>query len=700
MSYSGTGPSGEVRVLQSDGTSIPSFEKKRFNNIITVGKASTAQFSSIKSAVDSIIDSSSSNRYSVNIGPGTYVESPIVLPTYVSLDGTPNTITIVPADDDSPLISISGVSFINSVQLFTPSNSIGIILTNGANVNLNRVLTLGPNVGLRCDANSTLVGTELVYNYLSSGQSGVCIHSDSDDVIVSTIQMINAPTGIIIDTGDFTITNFTIKNSDAGIRIDADSVSDIRVGNFIACQTGIHIGPNTTGDFVSNIGQSNFKGVSISDIKSEATSGVINITNSNLRGDQLDILDFGIIKFTFFDEKGGDESFRIFSELTVGAPEFGNESVFGEGDSYTRGMLVYQSGAGSGSLVDLSAEARSDTGSTFSFDGVGSGNALYISSDLNNFDRTDKLKFHGLKSKNASLISSGTIVSEYWDGSSWVGVNCMSTAATGDYMHYGKDVWKNVSTEQIRFDALVVGDGDWTKNDPIGDGTDRYWVRLRVTEDLDALPQLEQFKLHSSRTEINSDGFIELFGNARTISKIEFDIGAVAPAASSPGNQDVYLSDVLDIGRTENSFTNTGSQRTGFVSALPLDLDTSSPIRFEVIFAPEVGTGDIQFNIRWAPSEDADQLYLSAGAAPSSAPNQKLATAIVTPLGANIQQRFTVDIDVSDFKTRRPGGNGDLLWLTFERDSGDANTGTVNVLQAIPFYTKWSLGGHVTAGGM
>ena len=43
----------------------------------------------------------------------------------------------------------------------------------------------------------------------------------------------------------------------------------------------------------------------------------------------------------FHDEKAGDEGVSIFGEYHVGAPEQGYELVVGEGDSYTRGMLVY-----------------------------------------------------------------------------------------------------------------------------------------------------------------------------------------------------------------------------------------------------------------------------------------------------------------------------------------------------------------------
>ena len=53
------------------------------------------------------------------------------------------------------------------------------------------------------------------------------------------------------------------------------------------------------------------------------------------------------------------------------------ESVFGEGDSYTRGMLVY-SETELNVFTDRSVDARSVSASSFTFDGVVTDNAIYV----------------------------------------------------------------------------------------------------------------------------------------------------------------------------------------------------------------------------------------------------------------------------------------------------------------------------------
>lgn len=65
----------------------------------------------------------------------------------------------------------------------------------------------------------------------------------------------------------------------------------------------------------------------------------------------------------------------------------------------------------------------------------------------------------------------------------------------------------------------------------------RYYIRARVTaagagggsDEITTVPVIEQIKLHSNRTEINKDGFIEMFGNARVRSSIPISNSSFYP---------------------------------------------------------------------------------------------------------------------------------------------------------------------------
>ncbi len=90
--------------------------------IITVQK-SGGNFTSVVSALESIIDASSSKRYIINIGAGTFVESEIVMIPYVSIRGQGRA-TVVQADSNSHHV-IRGAEYSELSSLIVTGAGIG-----------------------------------------------------------------------------------------------------------------------------------------------------------------------------------------------------------------------------------------------------------------------------------------------------------------------------------------------------------------------------------------------------------------------------------------------------------------------------------------------------------------------------------------------------------------------------------------------
>jgi len=88
-------------------------------NVITVSKqADGHDFTSIKAALDSIVDAAHNNLYIVRVGPGTFVEDPFTIPSFVSVEGCGNASTeIVASTTTSPLVTGSPAAGINNVTL-------------------------------------------------------------------------------------------------------------------------------------------------------------------------------------------------------------------------------------------------------------------------------------------------------------------------------------------------------------------------------------------------------------------------------------------------------------------------------------------------------------------------------------------------------------------------------------------------------
>jgi hypothetical protein len=300
------------------------------------------------------------------------------------------------------------------------------------------------------------------------------------------------------------------------------------------------------------------------------------------------------------------------------------------------------------------------------------------------------------------MSGDGALAKEYWNGASWTAFTAMETDQAAPYAPQGNTIFKSTLACRVRFNWKILS--NWAVNDPPTTGTNRYWVRFRITTQPTTKPVFYQYRLGPSRTRLAEDGFVEYFGNARPIKRLPLDIAGFRPAADSPGAQDLYLSKVLDVGRDENSFDNGAVDRITFAAFLPFDIDTSCPLR--LIFAWVAATnnaGNVNWTIRWALSDIDSLEYLTSVSAPASAPGQKSSSTIVAvPLNSQSKQvNTTFDLDISDFVSRVTGQPaGKILWVSIERDAtagnpNDTLVGSAAVLQLLPLYTAWCEGGHV-----
>jgi hypothetical protein len=172
----------------------------------------------------------------------------------------------------------------------------------------------------------------------------------------------------------------------------------------------------------------------------------------------------------------------------------------------------------------------------------------------------------------------------------------------------------------------------------------------------------------------------------------------IQAASSSPGNQDQYLSDTLDVGKIENLFVNNATDRIGFLAPVPFELDTSTPIRLRWAARYSEATGNITWNVRWGYSTSTDIIYTSQAEAPTTHATQQLLT-VTEAVPSTIGQIkwHTVDISVANMNPRNSDGVSDILWLTIERDGiTDTFAGTAGFVAIAGDYLQWTVGGHIT----
>jgi len=701
-------------------------------NEITVAK-SGADFTTIKEALDSITDNSVTQRYVVLVSPGIYIEdNPLLGKEYVMVKSTGDLHTtriqaLNPNEDLFTMVNFFllerftfwGVTGVGKYAINQEVAGLTSLLrcaiaecSNGIHVNhVNADMQLS-DVGVYNISTTTTRGV-----YLEAGIAEISRITGSLGNITTLIEATGINSILRINRLSTEISTLgtavflrdqvraTIASMDAGEMVDGiviEGGSKARINStFIhdAQNGGFRINDVGTGTDVV-MQSTTIEGSIGFDV--EVLSTTATLTGSGQTAmDNVNFVPGSGIYASIIDTKEDDEGINIIGELHVGVPERGSESTLGEGDSYTRGMLVYTE-TDSNVFVDISVNARTASGSTFTFTDKILDNSIYIGSSLES--GIDKLVHYGFKSKvmTPAIYGAGNIVIEYWNGSSWIEVNGMEVDSGVEYFPHAKNYFQEAGGKHIRYSQELVQDS-WTKNDPMSIGTDYYWVRLRITADLTTAPIFEQFKLHTNRFEINADGWIEYFGKARPIAKLPWEVQVFEKATGTDvKDQDLYLSKTIDNGGKKNKFLYDETdpnkvQRIGFKTTLPFDMDTSTPVDFQwSVVSDTTDGGTIDWIIRWGFNSDGDSVYTTSAAAPTTAPNEQEIILVSTPPATlNKTKWYQVSLDVSDMVSRREGGFGDTIWVSMERSSTDTHTGDASLISMGAYYTKWCEGGHI-----
>lgn len=421
----------------------------------------------------------------------------------------------------------------------------------------------------------------------------------------------------------------------------------------------------------------------------------VEVLGGNFDARTANITNTDVLTGYFFSETEDEEQLRVISELSVGLAGNGKESSLGEGDSYYSGSLVFEFDGST--FTNVSSSSQNPISGTFGIPNTSVNSALYVSTAFPDKDGNYQ-SFPGIKVDLATgaVLGSGEIVAEYWDGSAWVEFNHMSEGELDvNYQKYAKAIFQRSASEQVLFDDAI--EDDWTANDPMSLGINLFWVRFRIDSAITTAPVFNSIKIHTDRTEANSDGYIQYFGKARRYKQLSSDITYIG-TVRIPGDQDVYLSDFLNVGKEQNEFFAGGllsqSDLAGSVFKLPTDCDTSSVALLDITYY-STDTGTLELYVDWSNSRDGDIIYESTGAAPTNGARQQ--TVIVQDTAYNVSNRqrtFTIPLNISDFIARDSDGNSDLFWVSLNISNGT----TLNPMTLINVslrYLSNESGGHL-----
>jgi hypothetical protein len=345
-----------------------------------------------------------------------------------------------------------------------------------------------------------------------------------------------------------------------------------------------------------------------------------------------------------------------------------------------------------GNLTDVTDEATSKTGSTFTFQGAGANHSILVGvrrQDING----DPLKFYGLETFIGSQASSGgTYVFESWNGSQWVETMGMCTNADKGFS-YGTDYFIRPNTDEfirlglnefIESPITDFGVSAVTWSNKTINSIDAYWLRIRVGTDVTgSLPNFERFKILDSIYSFSKNGVPSAKGLAQFKKTINLN-GNIWSGTDGMGSALSNFSRTVGLGGNSYThyFENSNIDNTGksinIQFPLPIGTCTAFPIRFKLVMEVNGAAGVI----------DSDICVLTTSALPEKVAGTLIADSSggVKPIKRTIDQTPTITTDnpYRNTVTILPEGYtpGVTTWAdidskVFELDMGEINVQTI-----------------------
>lgn len=389
--------------------------------------------------------------------------------------------------------------------------------------------------------------------------------------------------------------------------------------------------------------------------------------------------------------------YNAYYSATIGDSQFGSAEIpskvgIGEGLYINNGIIVLtNNNLDAGTWINNTVAALISMDPTVSpggfnlFQAVDVGNCLYFGSDKDIFG----FKIN-IITPTSSITNLEDIIWEFWNGTLWVSFNIMATYPEYPCYTYDKCFISLLSKFHIRFGLTTTAPfASVTLN-----GFNKKWLRLRVVNALSSVPVGGYVKIHTNSTRINNDGFIEYFGNAR--------VNTLLPIRtySTTSSNDLYLDTSLYLSRTNNVFVTNVLTQLGFNFKMPIQIDTSFPIKLNLSFVVNNATsGDIAWTLRYTYSTANTPIYLDVNdvvANTSIITINKVTTIAVNKNNKDLRE--TINIDVHTIPANPSTNINYIFYGMLERNAGvgsDTYAGNVVITHMDCNYIAWSTGGHL-----
>jgi len=695
-----------------NGTPYKYFGNNPFE--ITISKTSQSQYTSISEAIAA--NNSPNNVFIVS--PGTYIENnPIVLPAGSSLrsNGTGANTFIIAQNPNSDLIvmgpqcsitgfTINGAKGVNARGVYFDATQ-----TNGSGTFsvIAECFVVDCFTGVECDGKNfygivdTLYCDKIIIKAATQTLGkGVYIHSGGQ-FITTTSYVVGVPGYFPVLIGYYCsdpTSKISIIGGSAwfcgiGIQLENNCNSELSLLTLNYNNIGTLIGTNgsTTKLSANSLAINNSVTYDISVL---ATRANVEIYSSYVDDSKIYNPNHVNINIKYNATNYGNYYQAILGDLQIGSANQPSRLGIGEGLYINNGIFIFSnSNLESGTWIDNTVGALSYTVPSFNLFPTGAvGECMYIGSDYDIFGF--KISMITCTSTMATL---NDIVWEFWNGTTWVTFNVMQTYPSYPCHTYMNAFVSIVSVFNVRF-GLSTNAPFVTKT---LNGKTKKWIRYRIVNALSNVPSGEFVKIHTNSTVVNNDGYIEYFGNAR-IAK-NFQITNIYPSNSTPTSNELFITQNVSIGLTNNVFASGSLTKLGFCDKIETDIDISFPLKLNLAFVTnDASTGDIVWTVRYGYTSAGFNVYLNSNDAPTSNTNIMSTQNIVTVNvnNNNTDLRTVIDIDIHNIPSNPSSSDKYILFMVLERDATNNNNldtypGNAVLMNMDLTFVSWCNGGHL-----
>lgn len=697
-------------------TKIGDNEYKYFGNERSEIIISPDSQSHYRSLSEAITNNNTPNQVFI-IYPGTYIENnPIVLPsgtTIKSIGSVSNTI-LYAQDYTKDLMHVAQKCKLYGLTLAgahgTGSRGIyfdGSLSGGGQITVISECFVVDSDIGVECDGKDiamadTLFCEKLIVSATSHTLSkGVYCHNGGQ-VVASIAYVYGVP-------GYFPILN-AYDCQGAGSKMSLSTAS------VWFCGKGLFIDNNGNAEISLLNAQYNNIAVQIGSTGSSSRLSTTSLVLKNSTTYDLDIQPLNAnveIYSSFLDDSKLNNPNKVgitikynaivynsaystcIGDFQHGTPEIPSKVGFGEGLYINNGIVVLTNDNLEGGIwVDNTLAALIDPSVSVTgfnlFQSTGADNCLYFGSSYDIFGFKINITV-----PTTSITPLEDVIWEFWNGSTWLQFYTMATYPDYPCYTYENCFVSLLSKFNIRFGITTTAP---LVNKTLN-GFDKKWLRLRVVNALSSVPVGGYVKIHTNSTRINNDGFIEYFGNARlnTLMNIR-----PYPSNSLPGSNELFMDNTLSLIKPNNVFTSNNLIRLGFNFKMPIQIDTSFPIKLNLSFVGDNSTsGNVYWTVRYCYCTENDPIYLNITDATNN-PNVSILTinktTIINASQNNKDLRQTIDIDVHAIPANPSTNVNYIFYAVLERNANvgsDTYLGNIIMSYMDCNYISWSGGGHI-----